>query len=1112
MSREANHGLEMSRVVENVIRRRTAGEKVDDRAVIEAHPELMPELAEKLAALRKVQEAKQKARSTPTSDGEPPDDEGSPVHLSKTVPSDSFPGYELVGQVHRGGQGVVYRAVQTATGRDVAIKVMHEGPFVGPRSKARFEREVRILGQLKHPNIVTIHDSGTAVGNHYFVMDYIPGQPLDAHMGSRKWSVDETLRLFAKICEAVNAAHLRGIIHRDLKPTNIQIDESGEPQILDFGLAKTETDDSDVTTQRQATTVTGQFLGSLPWASPEQADGMPEQIDLRTDVYSLGVILYQMLTGRFPYPVAGRMREVLGNILEAEPTRPRTIRKDVNDEVETIVLKCLAKEPGRRYQSAGDLARDIHRYLAGQPIEAKRESTLYVLRKQMRRYRAPLAAGLAFVVLLIASSIVAWSLYIESQDNLWGSYLAQAKAYRTSEQPGRRFNALEVLAKAAAIRTSIELRNEAIAAMTLFDVRITKEWDLGPGWTSANFDSELERFAAVSESGEVTVRRVVDNRELFHLAARDRAGYIQPSFGGNGTVFVIHTGTEYEVRDSVTSELLLAVPGPVVGHLVMDFSSDGRQFAVGLRDGVHVYDTGAQSQRTLVCPGHPHNEVAFHPTEPVLASCSESDTDVLIHSVRTGYISRRLPHPNGVWAVDWSPAGKRLATGCADWLVRVWNAETGHVELTMAGHASYPTRVSFHHAGDLLLSSSWDGTTRFWDLPTGEHLLTMRATAIRFSQSDSRFAFRTSGHGFTCGIAEATHKYSLQALVSRKADESTKGNGTSVAVSSDGRLIASTCQAGVRLWDRAAETEIALLPTGPTRSLIFHPTTDDLITVSNVGVQRWPLRIENDAVHVGPPFTVVPRSRGLPWKGCLSSDGDTLVVTLDRKYALVIDLDAAMEVQTLQPHYRMAYVTISPDKKWIATGAWQGRDVRIWDVNTGDMVHEFAIPWAAEVSFDRHGEWLVTSEAEHTLWEVGSWEAKKRYPRSPNMNVPGPVAFSPDGKLLAVISDGATIELINLDNLEPVARLQPPEVVQQGALAFTPDSTALMYPDQEGHAVHIWDLRAIREQLAEMNLDWGLPPYPPALPSEAVEPLRVEVDLGELAPPQSPSVTSPPAS
>ncbi len=203
------------------------------------------------------------------------------------------------------------------------------------------------------------------------------------------------------------------MIHRDLKPGNIRIDDDGEPYILDFGLAKVATSEG----AASAMTMTGQFIGSLPWASPEQAEAAPGKIDMRTDVYSLGVVLYQMLTGKFPYEVIGNMRDVLDRIMKAEPAKPSTIRRQINDEVETIVLKCLSKERERRYQTAGELGRDIRHYLAGEPIEAKRDSALYVLRKTLRRYRTHVAIASAFVVMLLAAVLVSTTLYFRAENN-----------------------------------------------------------------------------------------------------------------------------------------------------------------------------------------------------------------------------------------------------------------------------------------------------------------------------------------------------------------------------------------------------------------------------------------------------------------------------------------------------------------------------------------------------------------------------------------------------------------------------------------------------------------------------------------------------------------------
>ena len=337
----------------------------------------------------------------------------------------SIEGYDIVRELHRGGQGIVYQAVQKSTKRKVAIKVLLEGAYASKSSRRRFEREIELVAQLKHPNIISIFHSGqTTDGHPYCVMDYVRGVSLDRHVREKKLTLEEALKLFAKVCDAVNYAHQKGVIHRDIKPSNILVDVDGTPKVLDFGLAK-----QTIAPEQSLVSVTGQVVGTLPYMSPEQARGNPDEIDTRTDIYALGVVLYELLTGHYPYPVVGQMAEVLNHIAETEPTPPsrswktdsgitrRTSKKlragecPIDDEVQTIVLKALSKERQRRYQSARDLGGDIGRYLANEPIEAKRDSGWYVLKKQLSRYKLPFAVAASFVVVITVSLVISVSLW-----------------------------------------------------------------------------------------------------------------------------------------------------------------------------------------------------------------------------------------------------------------------------------------------------------------------------------------------------------------------------------------------------------------------------------------------------------------------------------------------------------------------------------------------------------------------------------------------------------------------------------------------------------------------------------------------------------------------------
>jgi serine/threonine protein kinase len=321
-------------------------------------------------------------------------------------------GYQILEELPRGGQAVVYKALQKATKRAVAVKVLLQGPYASARARYRFEREVDLAASLQHPNIVTIYDSGIARGQYYFAMEYIEGKPLDKYVQTEELSIHETMVIFNKVCSAVVYAHQRGVMHRDLKPSNILINDNSEPHILDFGLAKLTDSSEQVTQEAVMTSIPGKIIGTLAFMSPEQASGQPDAIDMRTDVYSLGMVLYRVLTDNFPYEVSGSMLTVLRNIQEVEPTKPSKIVRRFNSEVEAILLKALAKEPGHRYQSAGGLQHDVEYWLKGLPITARSDSSIYLLCKLLKRHRYTSTVVGLLLLIVLGFLYVSFDLYV----------------------------------------------------------------------------------------------------------------------------------------------------------------------------------------------------------------------------------------------------------------------------------------------------------------------------------------------------------------------------------------------------------------------------------------------------------------------------------------------------------------------------------------------------------------------------------------------------------------------------------------------------------------------------------------------------------------------------
>jgi formylglycine-generating enzyme required for sulfatase activity/tRNA A-37 threonylcarbamoyl transferase component Bud32 len=422
---------EIRRIMTDVMARRARGELLSDEQVLGAHPpHLRRQIAEELEGLRMIRRVLLAARKAgpidepvPAMDTaqleapieEPPpdqhltpwDDPTKPLHVQ---------GYQILCEVSRGGQATVFKAIQEVTGRRVAIKVLTGGALAGSRHRARFEREAQALALLDHPNVVGILDRGRTVdGSFFLAMPFIDGCPLDEYAAEAQITDGEfpvpVLRTFVKIARAVHEAHRLGIIHRDLKPSNIRIDARGEPHLLDFGLARLFDPETGgpvpglrhTQSAAAALTLEKQVLGSLPWTSPEQADGGAARVDARGDVYALGVCLYQSLTGRFPYPVGGSMTEIVRHITTtpAAPLRWTTVRYSRVGDLEAVLARALAKSPEHRYASAADLATDLEALLEGESTQAA-HGFFFPLSRWVR----PLLWGL----LLCCVAGFAWSL------------------------------------------------------------------------------------------------------------------------------------------------------------------------------------------------------------------------------------------------------------------------------------------------------------------------------------------------------------------------------------------------------------------------------------------------------------------------------------------------------------------------------------------------------------------------------------------------------------------------------------------------------------------------------------------------------------------------------
>lgn len=322
------------------------------------------------------------------------------LHLMRTAAESQVPGYAIRELISRGGQGAVYSGVDEASGAPVAIKILRPALFSSESARRRFEREVEIVKELQHPNLVPVLRSGTtAAGLPFLVMPRIDGLAYDQWAAARRSNnLSLIVRVHAELCEAVHYAHQRGVIHRDLKPGNVLVDESDHPHVLDFGLAKPQ---SAIDHAVSAVTMTqeDQFVGSFPWASPEQLSGRRDAVDVRTDVYALGVMLYQALTGVFPYAVDGPLPTLVNSVMHVVPPPPSTHQSAIRPDWDAIVRKALAKSPDHRYPSAGEFAADLRQSLDGRASRARREQSTAALTRNIRRYQAIVGVSLTLLAL-----------------------------------------------------------------------------------------------------------------------------------------------------------------------------------------------------------------------------------------------------------------------------------------------------------------------------------------------------------------------------------------------------------------------------------------------------------------------------------------------------------------------------------------------------------------------------------------------------------------------------------------------------------------------------------------------------------------------------------------
>jgi len=1091
-----------------------------------------------------------------------------------TLPPLEHPGtqigpYKLLQQIGEGGMGVVFMAEQKEPlARRVALKIIKPG-MDSRQVIARFEAERQALALMDHPNIAKVLDAGTTdAGRPFFVMELVHGVSITKYCDEHRLTPRERLELFVPVCQAVQHAHQKGIIHRDLKPSNVLVtryDGQAAPKVIDFGVAKAT---GAALTERTLFTEFGAVVGTFEYMSPEQAETNQYDIDTRSDIYSLGVLLYELLTGTTPLErkrlKESALLEVLRLIREEDPPRPSTrlstteglpsiaanrsseprkLSVLVRGELDWIAMKCLDKDRNRRYETASALATDVQRYLSDEPVQASPPSAAYRFRKFARRNKAAFTTAVLFAALLAIGTIVSSLLAIramkaerlagtrlaaetsararavqavgEGKHRLYEATLAQARASRRSGHAGQRFESWKAVTEAARLARELalgenhmmDLRNEAIACLALADVRLIKEWEGFPDGSSGQprFDANLTVYARADVNGNISVRRVDDDRELARLPYEGREGSASSAietsfaFSPNGQVLGIRflaplpgRRTNYVLWDWRLGNAILYPSFPVS---YAGWSWDGQYVALAQPTGtITIHETANGKEVTQITLDFTSPKgVYFSPDGAQLAVMRWAPNEVQVREIATGKLLRKLPHPARSWGTAWSPDGALLATACDDKTVHVWNTATGRLHTVLGGHHSYLLNVSFLLDGHFLACASKDGTTWLWDLSARRELVRLVGRKVGGRNNSNRLSTRV---GENVAIWEVASSAEFRTLPTTQSSRGYWGN-----TSGDGRWLAVGRYGGVQVWDLARGKELAVLPLRGATFPVFHPSRNELFTSSADGLYRWPLHLQSNSLRIGPPSKLPVADLAL---GRLHFDRDGHILAVSVGGASgggrVLEIDDLPGKTPPLSHPHAVSAAISPHGRWAATGAANGNEVKVWDAYSGNFLKPL-IPDGTgirQVTFSPDGQWLLTeTDTGYDLWKVESWEWARRISRKQSFASQITAAFSHDGKLMAIASSVSDVELLDPATGLLVARLESPDRTPILWLNFSADGGQLVVMNYEW-ITSVWDLSRIREPLREIGLDWDQPPYPPVPPLDDAGPVKVELDLGDL--------------
>jgi WD40 repeat protein len=926
-------------------------------------------------------------------------------------------GYEILRELGRGGMGVVYEAKQQALGRVVAIKLMQKDDGL---HQARFLAEGQIIAALKHPNVVEVHDFGESSAGPFIAMEYLPGGTFGARLRAEpKLAPRESAELIAQIAAGVGAAHANQIVHRDLKPGNVLLDAHGVPKVTDFGLAKRT--DFDLTLTHEA-------AGTPSYMAPEQARAM-KFVGPPADVWSLGVMLYEALTGRKPF-VADTDAALLVSIQNDNPQTLRTISKSIPSDLETICLKCLEKEPERRYATAEELSADLRSWLEGKPIVARRATSIEKAILWVRRKPA-VATSWAFgllAVVLSAFALTAGMLWQKAEREKGVAETLKGVAEEAREiAEGAKSVAEKAKSAEEVARKNVELEREKLAVYEYGrTMRLAhQEWRNGNMSSMRglldNADPNLRgwEWNYLNRLYDPTLKTVKIQASSYTNASFHLIGSRVVNFGkrdGTATICDMYTGAE-----------LLVLKGHAKPVTAASFSRDGTRIVTGSSDNTSKVWDAKTGIELLTFTGHTNSltEASFSPDGTRVISVSYDKT-AKVWDAKTGAVVITLQERTGyLGKASFSPDGTRVLAGNTGQTAKIWDAKTGAELLILSGHEGNVTTTTFNRDGTRALTGSQDETAIVWDAMTGKILFTLRGhqgavTRASFDPDGTRIVTCSMDH--TSKVWDALSGAELLTLRGHKNIQAAFFDTVGA------RVITASGDESLGIWDASTGAENR--------------------TLSGIADKALGRRVTR---------TKMPGPTIIVYSARFNSAGTRVVAGSFNKSAIVWNAKDWGVGQTLKGHANnVTAVSYNQDDSQIITGSLD-KTAKIFDSAKGTEVltlsgHDGGI---MSVSFNAEGTRVLTGSIDKTakLWNsktgapLVTFEGHSNYVRA--------AAFSPDGARVVTGCEDGSVKTWDA-NTGNMLKTFIGHVGKVFAASFSPDGTRVM-TSGEDKSVKIWD-------------------------------------------------------